>query len=40
MKRLAWTATVALVGALALAAHHVAETGMARPPAVAPMPGR
>jgi hypothetical protein len=40
MKRLAWTATVALVGALALAAHHVAETGVARAPSVAPMSTR
>jgi len=40
MKRLAWTATVALVSALALAAHHIAETAALRLPSSIPMSTR
>jgi|GraSoiStandDraft_42_1057292.scaffolds.fasta_scaffold4713139_2 hypothetical protein len=40
MRRLAWTATVALVGALALAAHPAAETAAARLPLPVPMSTR
>lgn len=40
MKRLAWTTAVALVGVLALAAHHVAETAAARAPSSGSMSAR